>query len=1048
MVYLEEKLYTPENYRDLIKDEDGVLHIDETKLDIFSYYKKLIPQWEPKRTVRPYTELSQVHLDIETQGLDPNIHKILLIGLNNERNMRVMINAYDDERAAILKLFEILENKKPDILNVFRGFEFDLPFIIRRCEILGIVHPFKVADKIKVFKTAQKFSKPTSYYPIYLSYSQGWGYPRHQVAIIDSYHQVLAWDFVARVMTEHNLKAAPVQMGLTDRERVTLSYPEMQQCEKRGDWQTFRKYLDYDLTDTKLLGDALIPPLYYQKLFLDWNFQSISTAGNGSKWQSILADQYPEYYLPETDEKRKFKGALTIAFAGFFGKNGVTQDYECTKFDVTSLYPTSMLLWGIHSRKDNEAYLLMILKYMRAKRIQLKAISGDDKEADRMQAMLKVLINSGYGQFGTTGIGFNDYQAAALVTAYGRAVFRHCIKLIRAFGGKILTCFSGDTGVITDKGVFKMKDIENKSVKVINGDGNWSDVVFTNRGKQKLMKITMRRERELKEIFATPDHRWHITKGNYHKFVGVTTTDFLESGMEIKNVLAPKPNRNLDTRAGIVHGIVYGDGYILDDGKKDANGNYKFHTQLCEDKIEDLEYYLKDFLHGRLISSTEDDSRCKSLRLRLESFINLKELPVNMSNEYLYGFVSGLLATDGTINKGTVRITGNEQTIRYLESICPQIGFKVSNVAICAKKGRITQIRGIRCESKQDTWYISLEGCSIDYRKDLLREFHEDKFTDFNEGNRRNSNWKVVSVEKTDRFEDVYCCVEPNTHKFVLNGGVLSSNCDTDGYFVMHKKGEAEKLRQYLQERMPGNELRIKLPDGRYDEQRDNEIFFINLEAELTAKSVYIPLADRKVKLDETLVDENDQGMVRAGLKKNYIIVHTDKTAAKIAKKRKRNKPIVRDKLKFNGKYRKRDLCILEKQFPVLLINLLVNHGELAARSYYRGIKKQILNETLPKKLIQITRKIKKGEKTLVKLGVGEIGDIVTIYRGLDLPTYSQKTGKLLTKKVPTWTIDGQCNWEFYLKIIEEQFKEIMDFWNPQRSQQLEFIEQLELALV
>jgi len=37
--------------------------------------------------------------------------------------------------------------------------------------------------------------------------------------------------------------------------------------------------------------------------------------------------------------------------------------------------------------------------------------------------------------------------------------------------------------------------------------------------------------------------------------------------------------------------------------------------------------------------------------------------------------------------------------------------------------------------------------------------------------------WKVVSIDETDRFEEVYCAVVPGSHSFTLESNLLTSNC-------------------------------------------------------------------------------------------------------------------------------------------------------------------------------------------------------------------------------------------------------------------------------
>ena len=417
------------NNRELIIREGNKFHVDEDKLDLFSYYEKPIPDWIPKNknSLKPYDQLSKIFADIETTGLDPDTHQIVLIGMMNERGDSMIISDLDDEALMLQKFIHVLKTKSPEILAFFNGFKFDIPFIIRRCEIHGIAHPFTIRDKTTVFRTAQKNGKPTEYNAIYVK-----GF---ECAIIDLYHQVLAWDFVARKLTGHSLKQSVLQMGLRKESRLELSYQEMVTIWKNRHSnpegiERLKEYLVYDLEDTKLLGDRLIPSIYYQKMFLDWNLQSLSTGGNGSKWNSILVSAIPALDYEDPDTQKTIKGGYTSGIAGYY-RNVV-------KIDVNSLYPSIMLTYGIHSRKDRQAIQLQILKYMTNERLRLKKLADVDPEADQMQGSMKVMINSSYGSLGCVGIPINDYEAAALVTAYGRAIVKYMSKIVTENDGFVI----------------------------------------------------------------------------------------------------------------------------------------------------------------------------------------------------------------------------------------------------------------------------------------------------------------------------------------------------------------------------------------------------------------------------------------------------------------------------------------------------------------------------------------------------------------------------------------------------------------------------------
>lgn len=413
--------------------EDGKITIDENILDIFDCYETPIPDWQPSTQIKPFRELKGLSIDIETEGLDPSQHRIMMIGLINEKGEITTIDSFKNEKLALLKLFAILKDDSLEYLTVFNGirltshknFGFDFWFIHERCKLLGLQFPFWIAPNTTCFRTAQINSVPITFHHLWLNYGK--------TAVFDLYHQLLAWDFVARKLTAHNLKQAPLQLGLRKDDRLELSYEELTECYRIGDWDRVRQYLEDDLRDTKLLADTLLPAIWGQKLYLpDWKFQTLGTAGNGSKWNDIMIRHYGGN-KPETSPTLQFKGALTFAKPGLFR--------NCIKLDVESLYPHIMLLYGIHSEKDTEGFLLMILNYLLKYRLSLKkkkedgTITQDDKNNE---STAKVMINSGYGGLATGGIEYNDMIAAAYVTAYGRAIFKFIFKTVEDLGHEVI----------------------------------------------------------------------------------------------------------------------------------------------------------------------------------------------------------------------------------------------------------------------------------------------------------------------------------------------------------------------------------------------------------------------------------------------------------------------------------------------------------------------------------------------------------------------------------------------------------------------------------
>ena len=409
-------------------------------------------------------EIEQHPLEIDPRGsLDANKGRIVLIGMMNERGRAKIINCEEvGEAEGITAMFNTLREKKPMFLPHFNGFDFDLQFIITRCKLLGIKHPFYVSDKITCFKVAKRYSEPVKYNNIWLSFDG------QHIAIIDLYRQALAWDNVNRKLTSFTLKNIVIDLGLRQERRLELPHERMKEIVKSGDLSELIEYLTYDLEDTKLVGELLLPDIYYQiPLLPDWKLQSIATGGNGSKWNHILTEEYKKlgvFSPPASTTKHSYEGGLTGGKAGLYR--------NVSKIDVASLYPTIMLLYGVCSDKDKQQLALQILYYLKVERLRLKAIAATKKGTDegrlakQMQGSLKVMINSLYGALGTQGIEFNDYVAAALVTAYGRAILLRMIEAIKDAGG-IVASLDTDGVYYASESLEKNKEIWQKVQSVM-----------------------------------------------------------------------------------------------------------------------------------------------------------------------------------------------------------------------------------------------------------------------------------------------------------------------------------------------------------------------------------------------------------------------------------------------------------------------------------------------------------------------------------------------------------------------------------------------------
>jgi DNA polymerase elongation subunit (family B) len=780
--------------------------------------------------------------------------------------------------------------------------------------------------------------------------------------LIDTLVQCCIWDLTFNRLESYGLKNAVIELGLRKERRTELSYQEMLACYRDNNWKLILEYLKFDLEDTELLANRIVKPYYYQMRWVpNVSFEYICVASPALKAQK----QYEALVKNRnviSDSKLSFVGGISEVVNPGIYKN-------IAKIDVASLYPTLMLEYGLCSRKDKQMKMLGLLTKLKAERLRLKRLPDAGSQVE--QEALKILINGLFGYHGVGFYTFNDMECAALITAYGRAVLRLMEKTINDTGTTVIECLSGDTKVITDKGTFTIESILNKKVNVLTVDRTFKPVTFTLRGMDYLYEVTLVRNGQTEKIKTNGKHRWYTKKWNdYYNGKGkkkwslVKTRD-LKLNSIIPCISSEKPEEDEDYNLGVFHGIVYGDGHI---NYNDLSKNgVRLNIALTGDKNNLADYILSNSV-DIYVGVYEDKRRNDTLSYVFKTFNDYKKLPTGKSNSYLLGFVRGLISTDGSVcgKSGTVDISGKLETIEFIKSISDRIGFYYSRINLCNKKDRETIIKGKVCKSNQDTYKIFFQNWSIDI-EDLLRPFHYQKFDKFQNANK--APWRVVSVAMvSNTIQPVYCCTESVTGTFVLDKGILTHNSDTDG--IMYASDKPEAVYEAVQK---------ALPKG------------IEIELEIKNACGYIPKA------------------------KNYIILYD-----KFNKHTQQEEEVLIKK----GIYKKRNRIKLLNEFCVNLVRSFTSKGKESAKEYFLELKLKLKNKEIDKEQLFITRKISTAEKTLVNLGIGNVGDKVSfLYKSED--KIHKTTGKKLgVKYIPTVNYE-EYDPQYYIDEISEFYYEI-----------------------
>jgi LAGLIDADG-like domain len=326
----------------------------------------------------------------------------------------------------------------------------------------------------------------------------------------------------------------------------------------------------------------------------------------------------------------------------------------------------------------------------------------------------------------------------------------------------IYHCFRGDTRYWTYDGLKTLADTVGTVQRVLTfGPGGtvWREAIIHSFGEQPLMKVTLQRNKLKKELFATPEHRWIIrTKSdNYHR--DIRTTADLQSGDRLAYAL-PKSavGRSTPSTFGIAHGIVFGDGTLTTDGAV---------VRLWGDKDAQLIRY---FNESKMYPEKTPNGVLGQRIVGLPNY--MKAAPdLNESTAYLYGFLAGWFAADGSVNKQgqAILYSANRSHLELAQLIATRLGIATYGISSKTRQGY--------GDDPSEMHQMQFIGSTLRPDFFLIAE-HRTRYEDCSDrGNPERIGWTVVSVEATDLVEEVYCPRVPETENFVLEDFINTANC-------------------------------------------------------------------------------------------------------------------------------------------------------------------------------------------------------------------------------------------------------------------------------
>ena len=425
-----------------------VIWVDSSKLDLGYIPQPTQPVNELPQQLRDYASIPKLYIDIETTGLDPLTNRVTMFGVRNQLGENFIFTDADEDKL-LRDAIEFINTSKPELIFMHNGYGFDVPFIITRCALYGISQPFSECTHQLSRKIRDNFHGA-----LHRAFERDLDSPEYggkmtpfeafvgRCTVIDTMVAIGLWD-TGKKLPNLKLKPTVINLKLRADTRLELTNDEIQACWANGELDRLTEYLIYDLEDTELLANKVMPNIWYQQAYIPGaTIMELVHKNTGFKVQKMY-----EYLCPQsrhtlasnsserkelTDSKADYGGGLTGAVTGIFRNIG--------KIDVSSLYPSLMVRYGLASRKDTKGRYLSVLAKMLTDRLKLKdAGENGDKAAAGMAEAIKLLMNSGYGFLGCQGYTFNDMENAALVTSYGQLVLKLMCETIVDRGGVLVS---------------------------------------------------------------------------------------------------------------------------------------------------------------------------------------------------------------------------------------------------------------------------------------------------------------------------------------------------------------------------------------------------------------------------------------------------------------------------------------------------------------------------------------------------------------------------------------------------------------------------------
>ncbi|MEP6781900.1 MAG: 3'-5' exonuclease [Gemmatimonadaceae bacterium] len=391
----------------------------------------------------PFDSLHRLQFDLETTGLNSAIDRMFMVAVRlPDGELKTLESSTNDDKGEaelIRQLIATIKDADPDVIENHNLHGFDIPFLHTRAQKLRVPLQLGRTSHGNLLTRGSRRGAPSEF-----DRNRRVRYVAPGRELIDTLDAVRRYDFSARDLPSHGLKAIARHFGFAGPEREYI----------RGDqifttYQTdparVRRYALDDVIEVEQLARMLGGAAFALARMAPRRYERLADAGAATGViDPLLVRAYlragqalPGY--AEGDGTTHTGAALHLFATG--------AAHRIVKADVASLYPSLMRQYRIGPSRDTLGAMLALVDRLVDQRLAAKsrakfaeAGSAARYTNEATSAAMKLVVNSAYGYLGAGGglTRFADVHAANEVTRRGRETLALMCRELAARGVTLL----------------------------------------------------------------------------------------------------------------------------------------------------------------------------------------------------------------------------------------------------------------------------------------------------------------------------------------------------------------------------------------------------------------------------------------------------------------------------------------------------------------------------------------------------------------------------------------------------------------------------------